>query len=204
MRQIYIFRHGVTDWNKQRRIQGFSDIPLNYEGRRQAEQLREKLRQIKFDRCISSNLQRAVQTAKIALPNYKIESFSELKEANLGQAEGKTLEQVEQMWKELFWDIRHYDQDKFWGFRYPGGESRQEVVERFSGKVFSFKECDSLAISAHGGILRLFILSELLRSNLEVPVLEIPNCALYCLNYQIEQRESVEYPCYKCVGITLC
>src|SRR5690348_12216267 len=62
---LYIVRHGQTDWNVERRIQGNSDIPLNEVGRAQAAELKEKLKDIEFAFYFSSDLQRAVETARL-------------------------------------------------------------------------------------------------------------------------------------------
>lgn len=62
---IYIVRHGETDWNKEHRVQGHQDIPLNEQGIKDAYVVKEKLKDINFDMVFSSPLQRAYETAKI-------------------------------------------------------------------------------------------------------------------------------------------
>lgn len=63
--KIYLVRHGQTDWNVRHLAQGRTDIPLNETGRRQAMELRDKVRELHFDVCYSSPLTRALETAKI-------------------------------------------------------------------------------------------------------------------------------------------
>jgi uncharacterized phosphatase len=62
---IYVIRHGETDLNKERKLQGRMGLPLNDNGIKQAKALRERLQNIKFDLVFSSPQQRAVQTAEI-------------------------------------------------------------------------------------------------------------------------------------------
>ncbi|RKN80630.1 histidine phosphatase family protein [Paenibacillus ginsengarvi] len=66
MTTIYVIRHGQTDWNKEGRMQGRAGLPLNEQGLKQAERLREMLGSNTFDQVFSSPQQRAVQTAEIA------------------------------------------------------------------------------------------------------------------------------------------
>ena len=61
--KLYLVRHGETDWNKVKKIQGQVDIPLNQFGKHLAEETAEGLRDIPFDLCISSPLSRAHETA---------------------------------------------------------------------------------------------------------------------------------------------
>ncbi|MBP5674811.1 histidine phosphatase family protein [Candidatus Saccharibacteria bacterium] len=68
--RLFVTRHGQTDWNLERRLQGWADNPINETGIRQAEELREKIKDIKFDVCYSSSLKRAAETAQI-LMGYK-------------------------------------------------------------------------------------------------------------------------------------
>lgn len=63
--KLYIVRHGVTDWNEAKRLQGNSDIPLNEKGRELARITAEGLKDIPFDHIFSSPLGRAVETAEI-------------------------------------------------------------------------------------------------------------------------------------------
>ena len=63
--RLYLVRHGETVWNFENRIQGASDVPLNEKGREQAQDLANKLQEIKFFKIFSSPLVRALETAKI-------------------------------------------------------------------------------------------------------------------------------------------
>jgi uncharacterized phosphatase len=63
---IYVVRHGQTDLNKEGRLQGRNGLPLNEEGRKQAERLREQFKAIKFNYVYSSPQERAMQTAEIS------------------------------------------------------------------------------------------------------------------------------------------
>lgn len=63
---IYCIRHGQTDFNKEKRLQGRKGLPLNDEGILQANHLKGKLKEIKFDYVFSSPQVRAIQTAEIA------------------------------------------------------------------------------------------------------------------------------------------
>jgi len=62
--RLYIVRHGETDWNREGRVQGHADIPLNENGRRQAAAIAERLRGTTIDAIYSSDLQRAAATAR--------------------------------------------------------------------------------------------------------------------------------------------
>ncbi len=65
--EVYIIRHGKTDWNKELRFQGAHNIPLNEEGREAARKLGERLKDTHFDYVFSSPLNRAYETACIVL-----------------------------------------------------------------------------------------------------------------------------------------
>ena len=92
MKTIYFMRHGQTDWNIQRRLQGQADIPLNETGIAQAREAGERFVRagLTFDTVISSPLDRAVETAALAsgVPRERIRREPRLAELGYGQYEG--------------------------------------------------------------------------------------------------------------------
>lgn len=97
--QIYIARHGQTDWNAQHRAQGRStDLSLNATGVKQAQTLRDQVKSIKFNAIYTSPLKRAAETAAIVADDqYKVIRDIRLIQRSLGDAEGKVIES----WSEL-------------------------------------------------------------------------------------------------------
>lgn len=87
---LYIMRHGKTDWNARHLLQGHTDIPLNEEGRKMAEDAREKYRDLHFDLCYCSPLSRARETAELFLKgsDTPITVDNRLEEINFGSYEG--------------------------------------------------------------------------------------------------------------------
>ena len=91
MTLLYLVRHGETDWNLQRRIQGSTDIPLNNTGRQQASRTGRLLARRHWDAVITSPLSRAAETAQIIAVELDLpapESLPELVERAYGEAEG--------------------------------------------------------------------------------------------------------------------
>ena len=87
---IYILRHGKTDWNKRKKLQGRTDIPLCDEGRAMAREAAEMYADVHFDVCYSSPLSRARETAEIILKdrNVPIIFDDRLIEMSFGKYEG--------------------------------------------------------------------------------------------------------------------
>lgn len=87
---LYIMRHGKTDWNAKRKLQGRTNIPLNDEGRAMAEFAREEYKSVNIDVCYCSPLIRAVETANILLEgrNIPIIVDERLVEMSFGEYEG--------------------------------------------------------------------------------------------------------------------
>jgi broad specificity phosphatase PhoE len=145
--RIALLRHGPTDWNAQRRIQGHTDIALSDEGLRQMQGLR-----VPFPaaRIFSSPLLRARQSAAAMGFDDPILD-ARLMEQNWGRWEGMSLEAItEQEGKDAF--IRAGRRGLF---RPPGGESIDEVVARVDGflRDASREDNDAIAIT-HMGVLR--------------------------------------------------
>lgn len=88
---IYIIRHGQTEMNSRRVLQGRSDFALNETGLAQAREAAERLRGVRFDRVYSSPLLRAVQTAEQIVPGAEIVLDERLIEMDYGPYEGADL-----------------------------------------------------------------------------------------------------------------
>jgi broad specificity phosphatase PhoE len=128
MTQLWLIRHGQTDWNVEGRYQGQADLPLNATGLAQAEQLAVQLDGERFEALYSSDLLRARQTAKvlaqkIGLP---VQVDPRLREVNQGQWEGELFAVIRERYRT---EIAQRRLDPVDG-RPPGGESAAEVAAR--------------------------------------------------------------------------
>jgi broad specificity phosphatase PhoE len=127
--RIILVRHGETDWNLERRIQGgSSNPPLNERGREQAEGLARRLEKEQVRAIYSSPLQRGLDTAKAIARYHKVRVVAEpsLREIEAGELEGVTLAELGRYFSEFL--IRSDSDDRF--PRVPGGESLPEVQRR--------------------------------------------------------------------------
>ena len=87
---LYVVRHGETDWNKVKRVQGHTDIPLNEYGRHLARETAKGLKETRIDLAITSPLIRAKETAQIILGTRQIPLLEDprIKEIGFGEYEG--------------------------------------------------------------------------------------------------------------------
>lgn len=99
MLNIYLVRHGETEWNIEKRLQGWQDSNLTEKGIEDANALHDHLIDIKFDAIYSSSSKRAFKTAEIIAGNRKLEVIADnnLREISLGDWEGKTTLEIEQL-----------------------------------------------------------------------------------------------------------
>lgn len=90
---LYIVRHGKTEWNKLGLVQGKTNIPLSNEGKKELEKTKQKLKDIKFDICFSSPLFRAIETAEFLVGDVTPITIDErLTERGCGILEGKPID----------------------------------------------------------------------------------------------------------------
>jgi broad specificity phosphatase PhoE len=104
MTTLFLARHGQTDWNVQRRWQGWADPPLNPTGRAQAAALGEVLAGKEITRVVSSDLRRALETAEIAGARLgvAVDVDPRLREVDVGEWSGLTSAEVEARYPEAF------------------------------------------------------------------------------------------------------
>ena len=128
MTELWLVRHGQTDWNLEGRYQGQSDLPLNETGMAQARKLADKLAGGSFDAIYASDLQRAQQTGiEIAgRLGLEIQLDPRLREINQGEWEGQLFTDLVKKYAAEMEKRRANPLDA----RPPGGESVPEVAER--------------------------------------------------------------------------
>ncbi|TCL80269.1 putative phosphoglycerate mutase [Curtobacterium sp. PhB142] len=142
---LYLVRHGETDWNAQRRIQGSTDIPLNDTGRRQAADAAELLARRRFDAVVASPLSRAAETGTIIADRLGLAApvtYAGLAERAYGEAEGLTDTEV----------TAEYPHDDI-----PGRESRSALLARITetlGEIAVRFDGGVVVVATHGAVIR--------------------------------------------------
>lgn len=154
MTDFVFIRHGETDWNRQQRFQGHADIPLNAAGLAQAARLGERLAAEPADRLLSSDLQRARQTAAPLAAAWAQAPTLEpgFREQCFGLLEGLDAPTIQARHPDLWaqWLEQRAD------FALPGGESLRQFHTRVIGAVRALAEGhpgQTLVVVTHGGVL---------------------------------------------------
>lgn len=158
MTELLLIRHGETDWNAERRLQGFLDIGLNDRGRQQAAALAQALHDEVLDAVIASDLQRAVDTAQaLALPRgLTVQTTPGLRERCYGAFEGLRYDEIAGHFPQAHasWMAREIDA------RFPPGQQSAETLREFSTRavegVIALAQRHAgqkIAIVTHGGVL---------------------------------------------------
>ena len=165
MTTLLLARHGETDWNRELRIQGSSDIELNDLGRRQAQSLAQELTDVDLDAVYASDLARARQTAEAVAATHGLEVRfdARLRERSFGSWEGLTREDIAELP-----DGSHHD-----------GESDEEVRARVLeaiNEIAAAHPGEQVLVVSHGGAL-----NALWHHALGVRVERWANCAVYKL-----------------------
>jgi len=156
---ILLIRHGETSWNAVRRLQGHTDIPLNDEGARQAGALAQALAAEQVDVLVSSDLQRAMQTAQAVADQYDgldVQTDDQLRERCYGVFEGMLYADIEQQYPAEYalWQARDIDAVMPAGER--EAESFRQFYQRSTDGIAEWAQRHpgrTIAIVAHGGVL---------------------------------------------------
>jgi alpha-ribazole phosphatase len=172
--RLFLVRHGETDSNKKKIIQGHLDIELNDIGIIQAKNISERLKGHSFKKIFSSDLQRAKDTAKEIAKHHSIEIIYDkrLRERNLGNFSGKRAIDVD--WDSLEGNLNN---------KKPlNGESWNDVINRAKEFIDSLDGEGDVLIVMHGGTIKA-LLHVLLERDIEELVFNYKpkNTALYVL-----------------------
>ncbi|MEK3712470.1 histidine phosphatase family protein [Paenibacillus sp. FSL R7-0333] len=155
---VYITRHGQTEWNVQKRMQGHQDSPLTPLGVQQAEWLGEAMKDVHLDAVYASSSPRALRTAEIIRGGREIPltAYDEFKEINLGVWEGREAGELEEQYPE--------QHQLFWGdpalFSIQGGETFAAVQERALGKLrelIDLHEGGTILIATHTVVVKVLM-----------------------------------------------
>jgi probable phosphoglycerate mutase len=143
---VVLARHGETEWSLSGRHTGTTDLPLTAEGRRQARALGPRLRGWTFSLVLTSPLQRALETCRLAGYGKQAQQRPDLVEWNYGRYEGLTSSQIDGI--DPGWSL--------WRDGGPGGERAADVGRRTDRVIAEVRSVDGdVLIFAHGHVLRV-------------------------------------------------
>ena len=144
--QLYLFRHGRTEWSAAGKHTGRSDIPLTEDGEQQARRLEPRVARLVFDHVLSSPSQRARKTAELAGLGATMQVEPDLAEWDYGDYEGLTSVEIKQ--QRPGWDV----------FRDggPNGESPAQVADRADRLIARLETLGGrIAVFSHGHFSRV-------------------------------------------------
>lgn len=182
LRTLFAFRHGETDWNREGRLQGQIDTPLNDAGLAQAGVLAGRLRPHQLDVVVSSDLSRALTTAKIIAEMLRVPVIADhgLCETGVGEAEGLLWEEAKARFGAELTERWYSDGN----VAFPGGETGDATLARGLAALRRFTamhSCQRIGVSTHGAMLRQLVKHALARG--ATPI-RARNTALFIFEYE--------------------
>jgi broad specificity phosphatase PhoE len=144
--EVVLARHGETEWSRNLRHTGRTDLPLLESGRCEAERLRAELRGRRFELVLTSPLQRAIDTCRLAGLGDEAQITDVLLEWDYGEYEGITTKQIRETRPDWF----------LWRDGCPGGETAADVAARVDPLVERLARLEGdAALFSHGHLLRV-------------------------------------------------
>jgi broad specificity phosphatase PhoE len=176
---IVLARHGETEWSRDGRHTGRTDIPLTENGRRQATLLRDALSEWSFARVLSSPLSRALETCRLAGLGDAAQTSDDLLEWDYGEYEGITTPQIRESRPDWY----------LWRDGCPGGEQAADVGRRVDRVIAEVEGSDgNVALFAHGHVLRVLAARWLGLGPEAGALLALDTATLSVLGYERETR----------------
>lgn len=197
MIELWLVRHGETDWNRELRFQGHLDAPLNPLGLQQAHRLGEHLCRQPPRLLLASDLLRTRQTAQPVGDGWQTEAAPEIlwREQSFGVIEGLTLHEVRERHPEVVAGWQSHDPD----FAPDGGESRRQFHARVMHAVQDLvQRCAREGLTAalvvsHGGVLDMLHRSASGQSLAGPRQCPIPNAGINRIRTDGEHFEILEW-----------
>lgn len=158
MTQIYLIRHGETASNKENRMQGWLDTDLSEAGLQQSAMLGQRFRELPVDAVYSSDLRRAMRTAQAICDakNLPLQTDSGLRELNLGDWAGRTMDEIAEKYPEnlaLYRTASHL-------WTAPNGENYDQLRQRMDEaikRIVAKHPGQSVAVVSHGGGIKMLL-----------------------------------------------
>lgn len=189
MKKIYLIRHGESQWNVIRKIQGQKDISLTDKGVEQAKLIGDRLTKEKIDKIYSSDLERAYNTAKIIGNKIGINPIpkKDFREINFGVWEGLSNDKMM---------AEYYDEVYLWRkepekLNIQGAENLYQVQKRamdFLNPILANEENQNILIVSHGVTLKTIILDMLNMDLIYFKNLTIDNTGLSIIEFREYNR----------------
>jgi len=178
---FFLVRHGETEWNTQRRIQGWVDSPLTSLGLAQAEAHGRLLGTFEIDRVLASPLGRTMQTVVPIVQETGVvaEYDNRLREVCMGDWSGRTAQELQAQYLDQ-WQARLDDPE---GYCPPNGESRLDVKRRVAPLVTELIDAphQTVVLVSHGITIRVLLGLLLGPSECKKPIRGVPNDLVYCV-----------------------
>ena len=176
--QLILVRHGESVWNAEQRWQGQTDVPLSDQGRAEAAALGQRLAGQRFDRVVTSDLQRAFDTARLA--GLDAEPMVALREMDLGDWCGRPHAEIAAQQADVLRALARADE-----VRIPGGETLGELEERVFAALTRLSEeaadDERVAVFTHGGVVRALMLRLLQLRGRYRPLVGVSNTSITVL-----------------------
>ncbi|MGQ9808027.1 MAG: histidine phosphatase family protein [Armatimonadota bacterium] len=197
IRSLTLVRHGESQWNAIRVIQGHLDSPLSEAGRAQARALSAVLRQGEYDCVFSSDLSRAMETGRLALgSDAEIIAEPRLREHCFGRWQGLSPEDVQRRFPD---EWSRYRADPL-TVRPEGGESVTDLRDRVAGLLDEWHERLAgrrVLVFTHGGVVRVSVMVALGLPLSPWGRLRVPNASVTSLEFG---RGGARLLCFGSVG----
>ena len=177
--RICIIRHGETDWNVQKRIQGHTDVPLNEVGRTQALAMAFNAAHQRFHAIYSSDLIRTVETARMLAQreDQEVKLLPQLRERHYGIFQGMTAAQGAERYPSAYAHYQARDLD----YDFESGESLRQFAHRVTDGIewmVRHHTGQTIAAVSHSGVLDIIYRRATGRPLHTPRDFKIPNCAL--------------------------
>lgn len=150
--KLYVVRHGQSEANLEERHAGWRSVPLTACGRQQAEMAQRNLSGVVFDRVYCSDLQRAKETAAIALPDCTPVYTPALREICVGKLDGLTFAECEKRYGQDY--LAAEQRQDFSAFGGEAGEEMRQRIHSFLAEVEKLQNVERVALVGHEGTVR--------------------------------------------------